>query len=100
MEPEVPSLCSQDPVTYLYPEPDESLPNPPILFLFKNHFNIILTKTLRCSKWPLSFRCTPLHVYDISRLKVKCIMVSVLRQSRHQYLYFTKVVTPYYICYN
>jgi hypothetical protein len=59
MKPEVSSLCSQEPVICLYPEPDESLPNPPILFLFKNHFSIILTKTLRCSKWPLSFRCNP-----------------------------------------
>jgi hypothetical protein len=33
MEPEDPLLCQQEPATGPYPEPPESSPHPPILFL-------------------------------------------------------------------
>jgi hypothetical protein len=33
MEPEGPILCSQEPSTGLYPDPDQSNPYHPILFL-------------------------------------------------------------------
>jgi hypothetical protein len=32
MEPEISLVCSQEPVTVLYPEPDESSPHLPNLF--------------------------------------------------------------------
>jgi hypothetical protein len=47
MEPE----GSQEPITCPYPEPDESRPHPPISYIFKIHFNIMLTSTLRCFKY-------------------------------------------------
>jgi len=31
-EPEVSSLCLQESITYFYPDPDESIPRPRILF--------------------------------------------------------------------
>jgi hypothetical protein len=48
MEPENPLPCSQESVTVLYPEIEESTPHPPKLFL-KIHFNIILLSTYSSS---------------------------------------------------
>jgi hypothetical protein len=44
MQPESSLLCSQKPATGPYPEPDESSPHSPTLFL-KIHFNIIYVRT-------------------------------------------------------
>jgi hypothetical protein len=52
MESESSLLCSQEPSTGPYPEPDQSSPYHPILS--KIHFNII-TPTSRSSQWSLSF---------------------------------------------
>jgi hypothetical protein len=54
MELEGSLLCLKELVTGLYPEPDESSPQPAILF-FMLHFNIILPPTCRSSKRYLSF---------------------------------------------
>jgi hypothetical protein len=40
MEPESSSLHSQDAISYLYAEPDQSSPRP-LLYFFNIHFNII-----------------------------------------------------------
>jgi hypothetical protein len=55
MEPEGSLPDSQAPATCPYAEPDRSNPCPPSHFL-KIHFNIILSPTLRSSKWSLSLK--------------------------------------------
>jgi len=55
MKPKSSLQCSQDAATGPYPEPDESSPQPPSLFL-KIHSNIIFPSTPRSSNWSLLFR--------------------------------------------
>jgi len=54
MEPEGSLLCSQEPATDPYPQPDESS-QLPILFS-KIHFHIILPFMPKSSYWPSPFR--------------------------------------------
>jgi hypothetical protein len=55
MEPECSLPHSKEPATCPYSEPDQSIPQPLILFL-EYSFNIILTSTLTFSKFSLSLR--------------------------------------------
>jgi hypothetical protein len=66
LEPEGSLPCSQKPTTDPYPDPDESSPHPPILFL-QHLFYIIIPSTLISSYWALlcrfpcqNFVCTSL----------------------------------------
>ena len=49
-------LCSQQPTTFSYFKPDQSILRPPILFFFTIYSHIILVSTLKSFMWPLSFR--------------------------------------------
>ena len=46
---------SQEPITGLYPQPDESSPRLSIFIIYNFHFNITIPSTSRAYKWSLSF---------------------------------------------
>jgi hypothetical protein len=71
MEPEGSSHCSQHPATGPYPDPHESSPHPPTLFL-NFLFNIILTSTPRSSEWSLPFRYSDQNCIRVCYLSHAC----------------------------
>jgi hypothetical protein len=70
MEPEGLLLCSQEPATCPYPEPEESIPHPAPCFRNIN-FNIVLPYTPRTSKWSLPFKHSNQNFVRISHLPVR-----------------------------
>jgi len=64
MEPEGSILCSQEPTTDPYPEPDTC--NPHLLYFSKIHSNIIFPCTPRSSKWSLTIGFSDQHFVLIS----------------------------------
>jgi hypothetical protein len=73
MEPEGSLLCSQEPATGYYPDPDETNPHPQPYFP-KIHFNIILPSTPRSSRWshPSGFTTKIVRPFLISYIYPKC----------------------------
>jgi hypothetical protein len=77
-------LCWQDPVTYSYPEPDQSIPRPAIRFLLRS---ILTLSTHLCliksSKWSLTLLNPMLHIY-------RCH----IKRSDNQSTYFLLLMLP------
>jgi hypothetical protein len=62
---------SQQPPTYLYPEPSKVIPCPPSCF-FKIHFTVILPSMPGSLQLFLSFRCYHLNPECTSRMQYNC----------------------------
>jgi len=74
MEPEGSSPHLQLPVTYPYPEPEQSSPCP-LSHILKIHLNIILPFAPRSPKWPLSSRFhhqNPVYTSPLSSIRATC----------------------------
>jgi len=69
--------CSQQPITELYPEPDESSPHLPTLPSYI-HPNIILTSTSRSLESSLPFSFSDKNFVRVSHLSYACFMPTLL----------------------
>ena len=94
MRPEGSLLYSQQPATYVSPEPDQSGPRPLSHFL-KMNFNIILPSTPSCAKLSLSHHnpvCTsplPVRVTCFAHLILMCLITLLIFCAKYRSISFS-----------